>query len=325
MTSAAQKSPSERAAAEIYQRVLDELSDAVLNYDPKVLTERVAIPFRMSTNTRDFVIESTEDWLDSVLRFGQNLTSMGVNHFIRLVTDAEFLSENYILGHHVTHSLCNAVAMVPPYENRTTLSRRNGVWRITEMDCNMENNRWPIAMARVKENTEPRWKSERAEPDARRLSVAPTAIYQDYLNALSRINMEDDFDAWCAHCDFPHTIHMDEVDQVIEGPDQIRPFFDMLRNQMKALKIDRFDRHVEHAEFLSATQICGYHHTNLSSKGDVKLGPVASRYILNRTGTQWRMVSVTNSLSNAEFPYARPEPSELLVSLRDIQERTTRQ
>ena len=81
-------------------------------------------------------------------------------------------------------------------------------------------------------------------------------------------------------------------------------------------------RQASHAEFISATQLCGYHMTTFESKGEVRLGPVAGRYILNRTGTAWRMHSVTNSISNTEFPYSQPEPGDALISLREIQERT---
>lgn len=296
-----------------------------MRVDIEVLKTRISLPFRMRTQSQEFIIESQEDWLESAKRFSANLKSMGVNHYIRLVTDAEFLSENYIQGHHVTHTLRNALAMVPPYENRATLTRKDGIWRISEMDSTIQNNRWPITFTKVDENTTADWKQNGADADARRASVSPREIYQDYLDEMSRINMDHGFEGWCARCDFPHTVHMDQVDEVIEGPDQIRPFFDMLSNEIKSNDIDSFQRVTEHAEFLSATQICGYHQTNLYANGVLKLGPVASRYILTRTGTDWRMSSVTNSLSNSEFPYARPQPSELLVSLRDIQERTTRQ
>lgn len=325
MTEERDKSASQIAAEGIYQEVLDALSDAVMRVDMDVLKERIGLPFRMRTQAQEFIIETQDDWLASAKRFSENLKSMGVNHYIRLVTDAEFLSANYIQGRHVTHTLRNALAVVPSYENRATLTRKDGIWRISEMDSMIQNNRWPITFTKVDKNSVPAWTDDSPSADARRNSVAPKVIYQDYLDEMSRINMAHDFEGWCARCDFPHTVHMDQVDEVIESPEQIRPFFDMLSNEIRTHKIDRFERTTEHAEFLSATQICGYHQTNLYANGAVKLGPVASRYILTRTGTQWRMSSVTNSLSNSEFPYARPVPSELLVSLRDIQERTTRQ
>ncbi len=296
-----------------------------MTVDTEMLIHHIAIPFRMRTKTQEFIIESEADWIDCTTRFSDNLRSMGVNHYIRLVTDAEFLSENYIQGRHVTHTMRNAQALVPAYENLTTLTRKDGVWQISEMTSSIENSRWPIGMTKVTDNGSlPHIDTDQLS-DARRASVSPLVIYQDYINDLSRINLADDFEAWCARCEFPHSVHIDQVDEIIESPSQLHPFFDMLRREIETHKIDRMVRTAEHAEFLSGTQICGYHQTNLYSGSEVKLGPVASRYILKRTGTEWRMTSVTNSLSNAEFPYARPEPSELLVSLRDIQERTTRQ
>ncbi len=319
------KTASQEAAKTIYQDILDALSAALMSYDPAILVSHVGFPFRMSTLERDFLIESEEDWLRSARLFHQNLVSLGVNHYIRLVSDADFLSENYIEGRHVTHTLCNATPVVPSYENRTVLTRKDGVWRIIQMDSAMQNDRWPISMPKVDITHKPVWNKPEPGADIRCTSASPIALYQTYLDALTRTVMEDDFNGWCEMCDFPHTIHMEQIDEVIETSEQIRPFFNMLRAQITEHKVDTFTRKADHAEFISASQICGYHTTNLTSKGEVKLGPVAGRYILNRTGTTWRMVSVTNSLANAKFPYSLPELSDALVSMRDIQERTTRQ
>lgn len=316
---------SQKAAQEIYQYALDELSTAMLEFDPAVLINRVGFPFRMSTLEREFLIEDQQDWLTCAHMFHENLKSQGVNHYVRLVTEADFLSENYIEGRHVTHTLRNATPIVPAYENRTTLARIDGQWKITQMDSGMENDRWPISVPKIDITKKPNWTKAEPSADIRCTNASPIALYQNYLDAISQTNMDGDFDGWCELCDFPHSVHMETIDEVIETPDQIRPFFDMLDRMIRENKIDTIQRKAERAEFISASKICGYHYANLISDGEVRIGPIASRYILNRTGTTWRMASVTNSVSNTEFPYSLPELSDALVSLRDIQERTIRQ
>lgn len=302
------------------------MTAAVLTSDEAALVDGVSFPFRVGTMEEEFIIEDPQDWLSCAARFLQTLQSQGVNHYIRLCTEAEFLSDNYISGHHVTHTMRNANAVVPAYENRATLVRVDGTWRFSEIEVPLRNTRWPISTVYVDgappSNTARPAPPPAAEADVRRSSASPKELYQTFINELSAINLADDFEAWCAKCEFPHSVHIEQVDEVIETPDHIRPFLDMLGERIETLQIDQIDRVADHAEFISATRLCGYHTTTFFSKGEAKLGPVLGRYILNRTGTSWRMGSVTNSLSNPEFPYAQPNPGDALVSLREIQERT---
>ena len=315
-------SASDLAAREIYQGLLDQLSDGLMANDNASMVDGMSFPFRKTTLNEEFIIESAKDWLISVEKFREALHSQGVNHFIRLVTDASFLSENYITGRHMTYIMRNAVSAVEPYENRSTLVRKDGVWRVTEMNSTLNNAHWPISLPQVAQGDLSDWIEDGAEADARRWSTSPKVIYQTFMNGLSRSNLENDFEAWCDHCAFPHSIHMATVDEVAEEPAHIRPFFDMLSTQIAKLEIDEIDRRTDNAEFISATKICGYHITNLRSKGVSKLGPVSSRYILERFGTQWKATSITNSVKNTAFPYSIPELGDALVTLRAIQERT---
>ncbi len=312
---------ADEAACAIYQEVLDRLSEAALRYDPEALCAGVKFPLRISTMKENFIIETREDWLKSRKIFHQNLVSMGVNNYIRLAHKAEFLSENYIQGYHVTHIMRNSEKVVPDYENRTTLARVDGHWRITAMDSAVQNDRWPVMSPRVLADAKPDWQDVSPEADARRKSTSPMSIYQTYLDRLTLTNMENDFEGWCALCAFPHTVHINHVDQQIDGPDGIRPFFDMLTEQIRDLGITVFRRRATRAEFISPTQICGYHTTTIGTEDEVKLGPFDCRYILSRVSTRWRMSSVTNTVANDTFPYDRPEPSTTLITLQEIQKR----
>ncbi|MCY4180762.1 MAG: hypothetical protein OXD48_10925, partial [Litoreibacter sp.] len=124
---------AEQDAREIYQSVLDMMTDALMANDEPVLMSGVVYPFRVSTIEEEFIIESALDWLECTSLFRKYLLAQGVNHYIRLVTDAEFLSENYIRGSHITHTMRNANVVVPPYENRVALTRVDGVWRFSEL------------------------------------------------------------------------------------------------------------------------------------------------------------------------------------------------
>jgi len=279
------------AAQVIYQEVLDSVSEATLHYDENVLRDAVQVPMKLTTLNEEFVIEEEQDWLDSVKGFHRFMVSMGVNHFIRIAFRAEFLSANYIEGCHVTYIMRNAEKVVPDYECRAALTRVDGRWRLNTLETTMENDRWPVVSPRVSQSRKAKFQEVIPETDARRKSTSPMSIYQTYLDRLTLTNLEDDFEGWCALCDFPHTVHIDHVDQVIEGPAGIKPFFDMLTEQINLLGITRIRRHATRAEFISPTQICGYHTTTLGTEDEVKLGPFDCRYILTRVGTRWRMSS----------------------------------
>jgi hypothetical protein len=325
LTDTRKETEAQLAAREIYQRVLDTMTEAMLKSDNQTLANGMTYPFRFGTLQEDFIIESSVDWLNCTDRFAQTLKAQGVNHFIRLCTEADFLSENYISGRHVSHTMRNAIPVIPPYENRATLTRVDGEWRFSDMDAAIRNNRWPISTVYVdvKRSGErkPRPDTTCCLFDIRRSSAAPKVLYQQFLDELSAINMSGDFDAWCEKCEFPHSVHIEHVDEIMETPEDIRPFLDMVSERIETLNVDKLTRTAEHAEFISGTQLCGYHRTVFTSKGEVKLGPFLGRYILTRTGTSWRMSSVTNSVTNPEFPYAQPVPGDALVSLREIQER----
>ncbi len=308
----------------IYQDHLDRLSEAVLSGDIDALIAGHTMPVRIVTQTEDFVIETQADLAECATLFHKSIKGMGANNYIRLVSEAEFLTEDCIEGQHVTHTLKDAISLVPSYQNRMVLVRKDGIWRSSVVRSGLENASWPIASPKVDVTHHPRLSRHDPKRELAALNATPLSIYQSYLDALTATNISHDFEGWCALCDFPHSVHIDNFDDIISGPADVQPFFEMFAKLIADHKVDTVIRKADHAEFLSPTEICGYHQTTLSSKGEIKVGPVSSRYILHRTGTTWRMRSVTNSVANQQFPYDVPKISEALVSLRDIQKRNTR-
>jgi len=315
---------SDEAAKTIFQEVVDKVSAAVLAYDEAALCEIIALPTRMTTQNAETVFETPEDWLALTLRVHRGLQSLGVNHHMRLVQRASFLSENYIEGFYDTHSLRNAVPMAPSYANRATLSKVDGVWKFGMMDAEISNTRFPFTTPRLQEYDRALFQPELIEDDPRRADTSPLAIYQSYVDALTEAEVNNDFDAWCALMEFPHGLHRTDVDEWIESPEQLRRHFDWMCAEKDLAGATKVIRKASRAEFISGTSICGYHQC-LAQQGDEHvLEPVAARHILRRTGTKWCAVSITNSLKNSQFPFVRDDPHNPLVSLKAIEERTGR-
>lgn len=269
------------------------------------------------------IVETEADLRTGLLKFGDSLRSQGMNHFIQLAESARYLSDDYIEAFHVTHTLRNAVPVVPAYQNRGIIRKcEDGAWRFIEMDTALANDSWPIVLPRVHAGQLHFVSDNDPVDDSRVANMTPAVLYQECLDRFTAANMAHDFDQWCENCFFPHTVHTEQIDATINEPSDIWPFFEMISNIIRDKSIDRFERVLDHAEFLSGSLICGYHNGILYSNDEPILGPIQSRMIFQRVGTRWLKTSVTNSVANAEFPFAEPVPSDGLVTLRQIQERT---
>lgn len=309
-------------AVVLYQEALDVLSGAIMAEDTATLLARIKLPHLWRTTNHEVVVETPQDLIEGMITFGQAIKGLGATNLVRLVTDAEFLSENYIAGYHVTHTLHDAVPVVDSYANRMVLTKENGVWKMLEVESMLENPHWPIYIPRVQKGADRAHAFQPHQNDARKLAVAPLTIYQTFIDALSKANNENDFDLYCTYLMFPYSSHTEASDIIIASAQDVRPFFDQVRETLEEKGCDRLVRRAESAEFVSSDLICGYHATELYAGETCVFGPIKARILLIRKGTDWYIKSVTNSLTNSKFPYNVPKPSNALVTLRTIQERT---
>lgn len=310
--------PAEASA--IYQEWLDIVSEPLLQGDVDVLQRYVSLPYLHRSEDNRTVIETREDMAHGFKVFSDSLLSQGANQIVRLVSSAEYLSDDYIQGAHVTHVLRNATPVVPSFVSQLSLRRCPTHWKMVENYGGYAHGTWPVRMMRVGEETQNAHETDEYT-DARREAAQPLALYQRFLNALTRANVTDDFDAYCKLCSYPYTGHTRDEDVVIATPEETWPFFDMLSHMLRDNKIEEFARIADHAEFISGDTICGYHTSRFISEGAETLDPIKSRMILRRTGTRWFLHSVTNAITNTKYPFSEPVAVSDLVPERIIQER----
>ncbi|MGC3939231.1 hypothetical protein ACOTTU_15615 [Roseobacter sp. EG26] len=309
-------------AMSIYQGVLDALSTATMMGDVATALERTKLPYLRRTVNSEVIVETEEDLAEGFKVYGATLRGLGVTNWVRLATDASFLGENYIAGHHVTHSLKDATPVIETYASRMVLMLEDGIWKMLELESMLSNSKWPIHVPRVAQDASRHFGASSAEDDVRKHAVAPLTLYQTFIDGLSEANNADDFETYCSFLMFPYTWHTERSDVVIRSQEEVRLFFDDLRESVVAQGGDHLVRYAEKAEFISGDLLCGYHATEFCSGMKSVYGPIKSRMVLKRQGTDWYLKSVTNSLSNTKFPYIVPKPAKALVTLRTIQERT---
>ncbi len=146
----------------------------------------------------------------------------------------------------------------------------------------------------------------------------PIVIYQRFIDELSRINMAFDAEAWLDASEYPYNVHTDTMDKTIQSREEARPFFEMVCKMIRSNKIDSFRRVADHAEFVDPSMIIGHHMTFLQTGGRNVVQPMASRMVIRNTTGAWRMISVTNAVANAQYPYELPEPSDGLLPMANI-------
>ncbi|WP_375264707.1 hypothetical protein [Planktotalea sp.] len=146
-------------------------------------------------------------------------------------------------------------------------------------------------------------------------------IYQDFIDSMSECNMSRDLDAWCDLHSVPYMVHLDDLDSIIKSHDETRQFLEMLTELSEEHGIDQITRIGDSAKRIGHDQIEGYHTCYLLSNGDEVLEPVDSRLRIQKMRGRWRIVGVTNNLSNQKYPYARPQVSDGLQTSHAIESR----
>ena len=307
------------AARNIYQAWLDETAGLIMAGDLERLSDYFTLPYLLRSPGSRLIIETRKDMMDGHRSYGDVLKAHGVNQLIRLVSEAEFLSPKYIEGHHVIHCLKNATPAIPSFGSSIVLRRVGDAWKLAESATKMKLSSWPLQIVQV----DPEFSLEtRQEDDARREAAEPLSLYQTFLNRLTQAQVRDDLDGYCALCDFPYSTHFGETDVIVKSPADVVNFFDSARQLLREHRIEAFMRIADRAEFLSGSEICGYHKARFVRDGRDVLDPIRSRMILRRKNTQWYLKSVTNALKDTPYPYSKIIPSELLPTQLQIQERT---
>ncbi len=142
------------SATDIYQELLDILSDALLEGDFEKFLPHIMLPHVMQTLSGTLTMENEEELRRSFQGYSDSLKAHKVTNYIRLVDHAEFDGPDRISGEHTTHILHNANHLVPPYPNRFVFERQGGVWRVAASVNAIANVTWPVLMPKVPPHAE---------------------------------------------------------------------------------------------------------------------------------------------------------------------------
>lgn len=308
----------------ILQDVLDRMGETVKAGAIEQAMQLYSLPYLHEALDARVMLETREDLRIGLDSFANAMHAKGVTQVIRLVSSAEFLSPNYIDGTFVSHQLHNSRPIMRSYTNRTVIRRTGEGWKLTQMQNGFSHQTWPIRIYSVPEDLPDEVPDcETGTPDdARREALEPLAIYQGFINRLTQANVAGDKDGYLAMCALPMWMHMDETDRLIEDAQGVYDFCDAVTKLLEDNHVEDMLRIADHAEFVSANEICGYHTAHFLRAGEPAVDPIKSRLLLRRTGTRWFLHSATNSIRYGTHPFSDPVPTKDLKTLIDIQKRT---
>lgn len=139
-------------AKEIYQRVIDVLSDALMEGDFSKFGPYFTLPHVMQTLSGTLRMEDEDELRRSFEGFSASLKAHRATHYIRLTDQAEFETPDRIVGEHTSHILRNAIYLAPAYPNRLVLDRVDGVWKVGNALNAIGNTTWPVLLPKVPTN-----------------------------------------------------------------------------------------------------------------------------------------------------------------------------
>ena len=295
-------------ALEIYQRLLDVLSDGVMKSDSMLVASYLARPFHMRTAKGWFPMNTFDDIEQVVSSMHLSFKIQGVTDYLRNASEANFTASGDIEGVHKTHILKNDRPLITGYESRMTLKKSGDDWLVAEARHSIDNSKWPVAMPKVSTGTISDL-DRQTENDA-----VAMEIYQTLIDGLTVANVSGDAKAWHDLCEFPHSVRIDNIGQVIKSPKDTTTFLNTMSDILDNAKNDAFKRSATFAGFLSENIIRGYHTTTLGTKESAVFRPIQSRITIRRKNDRWRIIELVNSIANNEFPYETPDVSPSLIS-----------
>ncbi len=304
----------------ILQELLDKMSETGKAGELHAMMQLYSLPYLHEAIDARVMLETREDLRIGLEAFYEATRSKGVTQVIRLASCANYLSPNYIDGTFVSHQLHNSRPIMRSYTNRTVIRRTDDGWKLTQMVNGFSHKTWPIRVFYVPD--EPPEYEHGTPEDVRREALEPLAIYQSFINRMTQVNVAGDKEGYLAMCELPMWMHMDKSDYQIDDAEGVYAFCDAVTKLLEDNQVEDFLRIADHAEFVSANEICGYHTAHFLRGGEAAVDPIKSRLILRRTGTRWFLHSATNSVQYGAHPFSDPVPTKDLKTLLDIQKRT---
>jgi hypothetical protein len=134
---------------EIYQQVLDIVSDAVMSGDFDTYLAQIDLPYLVQTETSRHLLSSAEDLRPTFDVLAQGLAARGVTHYERLARAADYVDRDRIEGWHYTHLIADGQHIAYPKRSSHAIVRRGSRWLLSEANYPIQTKSWPLDDATI--------------------------------------------------------------------------------------------------------------------------------------------------------------------------------
>ncbi|MEM8578068.1 MAG: hypothetical protein AAGF60_09480 [Pseudomonadota bacterium] len=277
-----------RSAQDIYQEVLDDLTEAVTLVDYDKARPRLAIPHLMVTSTARMDVHTHERMEELLTTFGLSLRELGVTDYTRIAHDCEFLSEDVIQGYHTSHFRSGGRDIVPPYPSMCRIERRDGLWVLTSAQNAIENNKWPILLPQV-----------RGPVPADALSATEQMIVlRDLMERVSNAFTQNDLAAWRDCVALPFTLITRHGPETFTTDAAIQADFEMYQRDIDVNGITDIIRSPISTQMVGRDRMIGVYTTHILRGNEQVVPSWRAGIILQNMDGAWRARSVLRAIGH---------------------------
>ncbi|MCB2127445.1 MAG: hypothetical protein H6897_08715 [Rhodobacteraceae bacterium] len=137
---------------DIYQTMLDFVSDAVLRGDVEQYLSAIALPYTIHTEAKRFDLTGADDLRATLICVSGGFRRQGITDYLRLSREARYVTRRRIEGIHYTHIMRGIERIAPPYAASQTLVFDGSVWRFCEARYAILNDALPIVFPEAGRN-----------------------------------------------------------------------------------------------------------------------------------------------------------------------------
>lgn len=125
-------------------------------------------------------------------------------------------------------------------------------------------------------------------------------IFQHLLDQIGSAILKEDADKYLSFVVFPHRLQTFDMSRTIDGPAELRQYFERFIYRLKELGVRELDRHCTQAEFIDKNTIHGFHETKIIDRDLVILENYFGLSTLRLADGVWKV---------ADSQYAEPDQS----------------
>lgn len=129
-------------AKQIYQELLDRLSEAYMREDFDYFRSMIHTPHEFVTKSGETILNDDEGLHRAFITFRRYMDSQGMTDFVRTSKSARFVSETEIEGTHVSHLVCGTKWIEEPYLVMSQLKVIDGIWKVYASYHEINDKSW---------------------------------------------------------------------------------------------------------------------------------------------------------------------------------------